>query len=482
MFLGDISEERQAEIRLAIEDVMTFYDDRHDIVVPKFSLYISQDLEAADTRYRELTGGQSMFLEGWQGGFVTSIRETGLVGFIAAGSVDEGDIELRTLLAHEYYHLIQLHILRAAGASASSPPWLVEGMARYNEDLYRQQRTSFDARTRWASISLNYEAPFEHAASGFNISHYEIAAFAIDWLVDHSGNRDSHLEYWRSLPSGSGWQDAFAAAFGLTPEDFFAEFEEYRTELASAAQYVRGMVVDPDGHPLAGVLVRASSRASRERTDGRTLVDGTFALPVQDGEYFIRLGRFVLPSEGRPYSSIWWHLGFNMEIGYANSCDSATQFVVDGADVTGIVIKVLPDLLDRVEPPPCNEGLPGFHVIQSTVLGPDGAPLGGTPESYETLMVVPVPQGIPSAGMDNGLVRTDGSRVAVPDGSYILEIYEFDPSALRLIGWYGDGGFTAEREQATVIEVDGADVTGIEIRLPNDPADLPTSEYTPFTQ
>ena len=33
-FLGDVSEERQAEIRQAVEEVMSFFDDRYGVVVP----------------------------------------------------------------------------------------------------------------------------------------------------------------------------------------------------------------------------------------------------------------------------------------------------------------------------------------------------------------------------------------------------------------------------------------------------------------
>ena len=454
---------------------MSYFHERYGIVVPEYFMYISPDLDTAVARFRELTGTDASFPEGWEGGFVASGRQAELLAFIARGTAREADLELGAVLAHEYYHLVQHHILQAAGVSAFSPRWLVEGTAAYNDDLYTQQRASIDVRARWESVSLDYEAPFEHAAAAFTFADYEIAAFAIDWLVNHSGERDSHIEYWRSLASGSEWQDAFADAFGITVEDFFTEFEEYRSELASAAHYVRGVVVDPGGRPLAGVRVRARSRETRERASGRTSVDGTFALPIQDGTYTLVLGRFVPASGGRP-SSIFWDLSYNSDAGYANSCDSHTPYVVDGADVEGIVIKVLPELLDRVEPPPCNEGVPGFHVVQSHVFGPDGEQLGASPESYETVMVVPMPQGHLVYGMDNGLVRTDGSRVAVPDGAYILEIYDFDPARLRLVGWYGEGGFTTAREEATVIEVDGEDVTGIEIHLPADPADLPTSE------
>ena len=41
-------------------------------------------------------------------------------------------------------------------------------------------------------------------------------------------------------------------------------------------------------------------------------------------------------------------------------------------------------------------------------------------------------------------------------------------------GWHGPGGFTTNRERATLFEVVGADITGIEVRLPVGFRDLPS--------
>ncbi len=111
MFLGDVSEVRQAEVRRAVEDVMSFFDDRYGYVVSEFSLYISPDRETASARYTELTGREPpLFNQGWEGGFVAEGREgreDELLAFLAGWWVTTGDVELREVLAHEYFHLIQ---------------------------------------------------------------------------------------------------------------------------------------------------------------------------------------------------------------------------------------------------------------------------------------------------------------------------------------------------------------------------------------
>ena len=62
------------------------------------------------------------------------------------------------------------------------------------------------------------------------------------------------------------------------------------------------------------------------------------------------------------------------------------------------------------------------------------------------------------------------------DGTFTIRVYARDGEAWRHIGWYEDDGFTTIDYRATRIELDGADVTDIEIRLRLDPADMPTVE------
>ena len=51
-----------------------------------------------------------------------------------------------------------------------------------------------------------------------------------DWLVARAGEL-AILEYYRLLPSSDTWQDAFQGAFGITVDDFYAAFAEYRAGL-----------------------------------------------------------------------------------------------------------------------------------------------------------------------------------------------------------------------------------------------------------
>ena len=64
----------------------------------------------------------------------------------------------------------------------------------------------------------------------------------------------------------------------------------------------------------------------------------------------------------------------------------------------------------------------------------------------------------------------DGTfEIRLPEGSLgssILSIHSGDLGDCGWRGYYGPGGFTTQRNRATRVEVGGANVTGIEIRLP----------------
>ena len=461
---------------------MSFFDDRYGVVVPEFTLYASPDREIAAAHFTELTGREgSIFNQGWEGGFVTEGpegREGELLAFLAGRWVTTGDIELRELLAHEYFHLIQFSVVRAAGVSRSSPEWIIEGTARYNEELYSEHYTGSETSKTRRLIPLRDAGAFQDIADNFGIAAYGIAGLAIDWLVTHSGSPDASVGYWRSLARDPDWSKAFESAFGITPEGFFEAFEEHRTAIAADAPHISGVVLDPDGNTLDGVNINASAFA---RNDGpsstdTTAADGSFEMLVPDGQYVVRLGRVVLGDPGTPDSGVFFDLSYSTKTGYANSCGPLTAIEAGTRD---LVIRVLPELLERVDEPPCNEGVPGHYVIESTVFGPEGGTIVGSPGRIDGIHVIadliapgPFSQGATGIGPDGR------GRVAVPDGRYVLEIseYRFRQSHRRL-GWYGgETGFTTDRAEATVIEVAGTDHTGLEIHLPANPADLPTIE------
>ena len=105
-----------------------------------------------------------------------------------------------------------------------------------------------------------------------------------------------------------------------------------------------------------------------------------------------------------------------------------------------------------------------FDWIRGRVLGPSGEALGGI-----ELWTHPV-----AAGRSRfGRTDEDGTfDLAVPEGSYTIGVYRRPAGAWQVLGWYGDDGFTTERDRAATIAVGDGDASMLEIRLPSAIADL----------
>ena len=469
---------------------MAFYADRYDVVVPEFTLYFSTELAPLAEHYRELHDSEAPIAAGFSGGWVTSVRDATPEAFVAArhrGHVVD-------VLAHEYYHLLQHHLLLLfADGPRSAPGWIVEGTARYGETLYHARESAGDAEFLWrweplaraetpfTSVVRN-EAPFKELALGGAVRadlephHYTLAASGVAWLVANSGNDRADLDYWRLLAEMGDAESAFAAAFGITVDSFVEAFEAYRAGLSADLPEISGVVVDLDGQPLAGVHISASPISASPRLDGGlteavTPADGTFAFPVLPGfEYLLRLGRVVGGSPDRPFTSIYFGPALDPATGHVNRCGSLS-FVPAGAEgVANLVVHVLPALLRKQEEPVCNEGLPGFVLLSGIVVGPES-------EAITEGITICAEHG--SQDLELGCVRTqmDGSfTFAVPDGTVSLRLFrEHSPGvgSFSPIGWYGEGGLVRWMNRRTAIEVEGSDIGGIEIHLPAELSDLP---------
>ncbi len=102
-------------------------------------------------------------------------------------------------------------------------------------------------------------------------------------------------------------------------------------------------------------------------------------------------------------------------------------------------------------------------VVRGTIQGADGEAIEG--------ILIWLWQG---TGENSGSGWTDSDGVfaiRVVDGSYTLDVY--GPSG-RCAGWYDGEGITTNRSEAHLVIVDGLDISGIGIRLPSAPEDLPS--------
>ena len=452
VFVGDVDPTTQADFRASMEDVVAFYSERYGVETPEFALYIGADIEAI-RGLREL-GVRGATIHSDVNGTIWNIR--GTWALLVAGGHGVRSANAR-LLAHEYFHILQQVLSNAS--PAATPRWLIEGSAHYLSWLYGGLWES--DRPREIIYSSNCEGELRDLES-FEITTpveaqclYSPGAIASEWLAQHAG-ANSHLRFWEMLRGSRTWEDAFSSAFGIAPEEFYEAFEEHLGDSLSELPVgrVAGVVLGPDGDALPGIGLTVQSAASVWlAATGRA---GTFGLHVPNGKYTIQLH---LALDTTPRIAGWYGEG-----GFATDRSRATVIEVDGADVSGIEIRLPADPAD----------VPTVVIprVQGTVLGPDGEPATG--------IGLWLWGGSPDNSRFEGNSSDGTFDLNHQNGTFTLRVYSLEDGVWRHIGWYGgEGGFTTDREQATVLEVDGAGVTGIEIRLPSDPADLPTADLAP---
>ena len=137
--------------------------------------------------------------------------------------------------------------------------------------------------------------------------------------------------------------------------------------------------------------------------------------------------------------------------------------------LAGLVQEVFGDatITASCHPRADSPGHPRFR-IQGVVVGPATTPLEG--------IGVWAWQG-DAATSGYALTASDGTFfIAVSDGTFTLDVHLNPGDGCTLAGWHGPGGFTTDADSATRIQVDGANVEGITIKLPGQPDEVPYHE------
>ena len=195
--------------------------------------------------------------------------------------------------AHEYAHAIQSHMAGPRNSAA----WITEGVAdRWSAEYYDATGDrSYSAhigdivtpRSRGTPIPLQeMEAGLfidDHANANYSVAH-----LAIDYLVELVGE-DRTFQYYRERPGYRTWQDAFHGTFGLSVDDFYTDFAEYREANFAPFEAIQGVAVTSGDDPLEGLWLGAFPPGESGYLGASTAADGTFALHLPDGAYRLEL-------------------------------------------------------------------------------------------------------------------------------------------------------------------------------------------------
>ncbi len=145
--------------------------------------------------------------------------------------------ERMRLAAHEYFHQIQFALSGRNLPVLPAPDWLVEGSADY-ESFRVFADYQFHESERIRDISkdmigglhnpLNSLDTMDQARAEDSKAAYTLGLVATEFLTKNYGEETILKKFWEIRATTRTWQDAFRSAFGITTNDFYNKFEEYR--------------------------------------------------------------------------------------------------------------------------------------------------------------------------------------------------------------------------------------------------------------
>ena len=363
----------------------------------------------------------------------------------------------RYAVLHEYIHALQYQL--AGNASAGYPDWLLEGSANwFDSDLSTLDRNGYPLSRRLID-ALNQASkgpPLEEIESSNNTWQYSFGLVAANLLVERSG-KSAVFDFYRGLAPGRAGPDghwrteptirsAFVAAFGMTLDEFYKEFEALMSKRRGSAKRrpagnevtLSGTIVNSDGTPRAGAALEA-----QEYKDGYPAGWNRRARSSEDGSFDVFLRK-------RASYRVWIELGDHQSCRFWWSTDSD---LAEPTDDEASVIEV-----EGSQPEPITITVDADRCrwrISGALSDPDDEPLAGIEVRAE--------------GNDiSSSVRTelDGSftLITTEPGSYRVSI---DLGGC-VVDWRNTEHAEAE-EQKSLVHVLDSDIVGINFRVLEDP-------------
>ena len=444
-FWGEVSEERQAEIRDEALSVAAYFADRYGLVEPDFELHVGADDDSLTQARRDL-------LDIPDPPFLNCGEAVNKRVFILEWCATRTHGNTFPL-AQEYFKVLQTHLTSSGSASASvvAADWLLEGTATYMAIEYAVEKSHFQRITIDSTLlDRATSAPFDLRNAEADIwdgGGPDVAAFATGHLIRRT-SAEQVMDFFRALPRTSGWREAFSQAFGMSTEAFYADLASHVEAQRTGLFPVVMRVLNPDGSHLDSALVIAR-RGGVRQSRVVDLPSQSFHFSLPEGNYHFNvhatnclalgpgagiaqlIARY--PSEGR----VEIHEGFEILVQLPDwpselniNCSQRDRYAIRGTLVSA-----------------------GDHDF--TTYNLIARPLGPWGEVH-----------LDASGAQFRPDAAGAFEILVPDG-YEYRIW-LQNECREEVGWYLSGRDVVPWawEQATGVPVDGNDVSGIRIRLP----------------
>jgi hypothetical protein len=139
--------------------------------------------------------------------------------------------------AHEYFHQVQYALSGRNLQELPGPGWLIEGSANYETfRVFADYQFHESERVRdinkdmvWGLHSpLSSLEALDQTRGEDSRAAYNLGLIATEFLATSYGEQSILKKYWETRATARTWQDAFRATFGISADDFYTKFEEYR--------------------------------------------------------------------------------------------------------------------------------------------------------------------------------------------------------------------------------------------------------------
>ncbi len=311
VWVGEYPQSLQSELTAEIREIVDYFAETHGVETDFSDTTILlwhtiEDVVAyqdSSPQYPFHLGGEALRLsltDGPGGG-------TAWGAFLTSDwwQLNPSRSRFKTLLTHEWFHYLQIQYTDFWATAGKPPEWILEGTAVWSGDegirIADDLETFEETRREHLDSAKVTSATLRSAEERNTPWQYVLGLLAVDLLVERNG-ADSMVEYFRQQhPQAVGadrrWQsrpelaEAFLAAFGLEPDAFYTEFEEWREALPgrrirdSGEPKLRGRLLNASGESAAGFWINAAPyegehKAGRIRRS-EVMEDGSFVVDLK---------------------------------------------------------------------------------------------------------------------------------------------------------------------------------------------------------
>lgn len=166
---------------------------------------------------------------------------------IPQAEFDNSDWHRYSVVAHEYFHLYQMHQNIHQGRTRDDPngfsiKWLVEGAAATFESLYILEKYSNNYFTKQNSLSSVLDNPASLESYDIEDPNYSNSVYLNLALVKElvsAGKTETQAftlvlnTFMAQKPTNSNWKTIFASTFGFSVESFYSTIPNYRGNTAT---------------------------------------------------------------------------------------------------------------------------------------------------------------------------------------------------------------------------------------------------------